>query len=217
VHAADERAVMGALAGWRVEGVVRGANLGMRVSPAQWSVARDLAAQLLYPTQRERLLDPQMDVLASGAREHEGAVETLDVVYELFEQTDFIAEENAFFYELDWQRAQVGQPPVVRVSAEQDLVVLDESARRIREHEATPRQELQQLAGYFAESTGRSFYTNMWTPMRIEGWRPEFPEEMFTNAHIAAAAKISYFRPPGGAWGQHVVLMVFTILDGPMK
>ncbi len=214
---ADDRVVIGAMAGWRVDGVVRDADLSTQLFPTAWSVERELAGNLLYPRRRQQLFAPDAKVLAVGRMEVGEGTLTVDVTYELFEGDDFSAEEAAFVAELDFQRSLVGQPPIVRVAAPKDVAELDESARRIREHEATPAQELDRLGTHFAEATGRGFYTHVWFPLRIEGWRPEFPDQLFTTENVAAAVKISYFRPPGQAWGQHVVLMVYTLLDGAPK
>ena len=214
---ADDRIVIGAIAGWRIDGIVRDADLSSQLFPTVWSVERELAGNLLYPRRRKQLFAPDAKVLAAGRMEVGDGTLTVDVTYDLFEGNDFSAEEAAFVAELDFQRSLVGQPPIIRVAAPADVAELDESARRIRELEATPRQEMERLGSHFAEATGRSFYTHVWFPLRIEGWRPEFPDQFFTSENIAAAIKISYFRPPGQAWGQHVVLMVYTVLDGAPK
>ena len=141
----------------------------------------------------------------------------LFATYDLFQPREFTAEEKAFFDELDRQRASVKLPPVIRVQGPNDRKVLNASAERIRKDESTPHDELQFLVDHFAQATQRDFRGMIFAPMRIEGWRPEFPKDLFEHEHLAAAAKISYFQPPGSAWGQHIVLLVFTKLDGPMQ
>ncbi len=54
-------------------------------------------------------------------------------------------------------------------------------------------------------------------PAQLAGWQPNFPAELLKHEHLAAAAKISYYRPEGAAWGQPVVLLVYTVMDGPLR
>ena len=125
----------------------------------------------------------------------------LEATYDLFEPRDFGPEVQAFFDSLDRQRAAVGQPPVVRVQGPNDRQVLHESAERIREGEAAPDQELDVLLQHFVDATHREFHGMLYTPMRLDGWHPDFPDDLYTTQYVAAAAKCPASSPPAPPGG----------------
>jgi hypothetical protein len=131
----------------------------------------------------------------------------------MFEPKDFAAEESTILDELDAQRASIELEPVARLEGRNDRDALETSARRIRNLEVSPPDELQVVLSHFASTMHGRFQGVVLAPMRLEGWRPEFPEALLRAEHVAVAMKISYFKPEGAAWGQHVVLLVFTELD----
>ena len=218
-HQFQDDIALGMMAGWSIGDVIRDADLQIsRIHPA-WGLDRELAGSLISPRFRSTLLDPEANVLASTTIDVEnvGARAVVDLTYSVFAPRDFAAEQKAFFDELDLQRAAVGLPPVIRVHGPKDVEVLRQSAERIRAGESGPYEELDFLANHFAQLVQRSFWTTAFAPMRLEGWRPDFPDDLLKHEHLAAAATISYFKPDGAAWGQHIVLMVYTILDGPIQ
>ena len=52
----------------------------------------------------------------------------------------------------------------------------------------------------------------IYSPTLIEGWTPDFDDEFFKHEKLAVSITVSYFTPPGAAWGQHIVMLVFTPL-----
>ncbi len=207
-------AAMGLLAGWRVDAVLRDANFRMTFAHGDLSLSRVLAADLLFPSFRSVTLSSDATVLSTAVLDdaEQGVRGLLHVTYEEFHPQDFASEEIAFLDALDAARAQVDLPPITRVMGGEDEVALSDSAERIRRGEATPQEELDRMLAYFRDRVNRTFYGVIYSPMRIDGWTPEFSDELFKHQKIAAATSISYFQPEGGAWGQHVVLLVFTPL-----
>lgn len=206
---------LGIMAGWQVEGTIR--EGGFKVAPAnrEWPLARLLAGSLASPSFRSVALDPDADIVAVGQLEstRSGARSVLWATYDMFEPKDFGEEEAILLGELDAQRAALGLDAVARMDGRQDREALEASARRIRNHEASPPDELQAVLNHFASTIRGRVQGMVLAPMRLDGWRPEFPEALLKAEHVAVATKISYFKPEGAAWGQHVVLLVFTELD----
>jgi hypothetical protein len=209
---------LGLMAGYRVDGVIADASLQAFAQTRSASVEDTLARSLASPAFRRTFLDPESDVLCTAVRDvpDRQARRFLAVSYALFDRTDFSREEAAFLDALDAQRAEVGLAPVIRVQGPSDVRVLTESTDRMRTGETSPTDELNFLVNHFSKATNRDFYGQAYTPLHIEGWTPSFRDELFANPYIAVATRIGYFKPTGAAWGQHVVLLVFTILDGPM-
>jgi hypothetical protein len=52
-----------------------------------------------------------------------------------------------------------------------------------------------------------------YTTLVLEGWRPEFSGPIVDAGKVAVAVKIANWRPPASAWGQHVIYVIFTVLD----
>lgn len=209
---------LGLLAGYRVDGVIARGDFSTIANNFDVGFDDMLAGSLLMPGARAQLLGPNVDVLSTAVVQSESANvrRVMAVSYELFSPRDFSTEEAAFLGALDGQRSLVGLPPVVRVQGPNDMKVLTQSAERIRLSETTPADELDTLLEHFSGATKRRFFGVIHTPMRLYGWTPQFGDELFKHEHLAVATKISYFKPEGAAWGQHVVLLIFTVLDGPM-
>lgn len=212
------KVTLGLMAGYRVDGVIADANMQAFVQNRAAGIEDTLARSLASPAFRRTFLDPDSDVLCTAVRDapDRQARRFLAVSYALFDRTDFSREEAAFLDALDAQRADRGLGPVIRVNGPNDESVLTESADRMRTGETSPIDELNYLVNHFSKATRRDFYGQVYTPLHIEGWTPRFRDELFANPHIAVATRIGYFKPKAAAWGQHVVLLVFTILDGPM-
>lgn len=212
------RVGLGLLAGYRVDGIIASAEFTTIAN--RFGVGFDdvIAGALFMPYARHQLLGRDFDVLSTAVAESEEADvrRILAVSYELFSPRDFSAEEASFLSALDGQRSLVGLPPVVRVQGPNDMAVLTQSAERIRKSETSPADELDTLLEHFSSATKRKFFGVIYTPMRLYGWTPQFGDELFKHEHLAVATKITYFQPDDAAWGQHVVLVVFTVLDGPL-
>ena len=209
-----DEASLGLIAGWQVGATIRQGTFETMFTHADTPLDRALAGALFSPGFRSVALGRDTRVLSNAVVD---SPETntrglLSVAYEVFEPSDFTSEETAVFDALDDARAKVGLPPVTRVEGGNDETALAASAERIRTGESTPREELDRMVSHFRDTVGRNFYGVIYSPTRIDGWSPEFDDEFFKHENIAVATTVSYFVPPGAAWGQHVVFMVFTPL-----
>lgn len=210
---------LGMLAGWTIDEPIRDAEIATTRIHRAWDLERELAGAMSSPYFRKTVLSQDRDLLASATvdLEPQQTRAVVDLMYSVFSPRNFAEAERTFFDELDLQRMAAGLPPVIRVHGPNDVKTLQASAERIRTGESTPTKELDFLASHFAQLVQRTFRSLAFAPMRLEGWRPEFEDELFKHEHIAAAVTISYFKPKGAAWGQHIVLMVYTILEGPLE
>ncbi len=203
---------LGAMAGWHISETIRSARFETTFAPADATLSGLLGGALLFPSFRSVILHPQTRRLSIATLESPGARGLMAVAYEVFEPGDFAAEEKAVFDALDDARAKADLPPVTRVEGGVDEDALAKSADRIRTGASTPRAELDRMLAYFQDKVKRDFYGVIYAPTRIEGWTPDFSDDFFEHEDIAVATTVSYFEPPGAAWGQHVVFMVFTPL-----
>jgi|GEM_PF-2321594 len=207
-------AALGIVAGWQVEDTIRQASFETMFAHADTPLDRMLAGGLFFPGFRAVTLGKDTRVLSTATLDSEQTSTRglLSVAYEVFEPGDFAAEEAAVYDALDDARAKVGLEPVTRVQGGKDENALADSAERIRTGESTPSEELDRMVTYFRESVQRDFYGVIYSPTLIEGWTPDFDDEFFKHEKLAVSITVSYFTPPGAAWGQHIVMLVFTPL-----
>lgn len=211
---ARNEAALGVIAGWRVEDVVRSGTFGTTLTHLDTPLDQTIASGLFFPSFRAVALGPQTRILSSAIQEDaENSLRgMLHVAFEVFEAGTFDAEESAVYQALDDARAKVALPPVTRVRGGKDEAVLAQSAERIRTGESAPSHELDRMLKHFRDETKRSFYGVIYSPTQIDGWTPEFDPKFFEHEKLAVSVTVSYFNPPGAAWGQHVVFIVFTAL-----
>ncbi len=207
-------AALGLIAGWQVEDTIRAGTFEMMFTHADTPLDRALAGALFSPSFRTVALGPDTNVLSSATLEaaDTGTRGLLTVAFSAFEPGDFAHEESAIFDALDDARAKVDLPPVARVQGGKDEGALAASAERIRLGESTPGEELDRMLAHFRDTVNRDFFGVIYSPTFIDGWTPDFEDEFFKHDNIAVAITVSYFTPPGAAWGQHVVFVVFTPL-----
>lgn len=205
---------LGLIAGWQVEQTIRQGTFNALYHHPDTPLDRILAGALFFPAFRAATLSPQTAVVSTAVLDdpEKSARGLLNVGYEVFVPGDFAAEEAAVFAALDDARAKVNLPPVQRVEGGADEATLSESAERIRLKESKPGEELDRMVKHFSERVGRDFYGFIYTPTLIDGWNPDFSKEFFEHENMAVAVTVSYFSPPYAAWGQHVVIVVFTPL-----
>lgn len=207
-------ATLGLLAGWQTEATIRGAGFQTAVGMASRSLAQQLAASMFSPSFRAVVMDPEADLLSVGTLlDTERDVRALLLSsYEEFEPRDFTPEKLSVLAALDSARARVGLEPVVRVEGSNDEATLQASAERIRTGEGEPRDELNKMLQHFVETAKREFRGAIFTPIQLEGWTPDFPDEFFKYEKVAVVTAVTYFKPKGAAWGQHVIFMIYTPL-----
>lgn len=209
-----DQITLGIIAGWRVEGSVRSGQFLLGTSHHDWSLERELAAQLFSPAARAHLLDPDTATLAYAAVADDalGMRRSLVAGYRLFVDRDYSAEITAFYDLVDRQRAVRGLAPILRVDAEKDRALLLRTAERVRKGQLEPGAAMDQLLQHYVDENSRSFQGLMLHPYTLEGWSPELEGDLVTAGQVAAAVVVSHWSPPGSAWGRQLVLVVFTVL-----
>jgi hypothetical protein len=88
---------------------------------------------------------------------------------------------------------------------------MDEMADRVRNGESEPMEELEGLLDHFAESTGQTVRGAVFTTLTLDGFRAPFEGPLAAATGVVAIVKIADWRPPGAAWGQHVIYVVYAV------
>ena len=81
----------------------------------------------------------------------------------------------------------------------------------MREGKSEPMDELEGLVDHFAEATGQSVRGAVFTTLTLDGFRPAFEGPLATATKVVVATKIADWRPPGSAWGQHVIYVIYAV------
>lgn len=210
--ALQDQIAIGMMAGWKVNGLIRRSGVLTLSNHASRSMERVLAEALFSPSERASLLDPaaRSAAVATLVDADAEAAAAMVVTYQFFEQHDYAREQVAFFDALDRARHGRGKPPVVRVGGPIAERVLGEGMQRVQRGESSPGEELDEVLGEFVERTQRGFRGTIYSTLVIDGWRPQFSEELLRAERVEVAVKIGHYRPRGGAWGQHVVFVVYS-------
>ncbi len=205
----------GMMAGWKVEGLIRGSQILTLRSHASRSMERALAESLFSPSNRAVLLNPdaRSTALATLVDDEAESSAAMVVTYEYFEQRDYAREQSAFLDALDRARRNRGLPPVTRVNGPVAERVLGAGMTRVQRGESAPDEELSDVLREFVNRSQRGFQGAIYSTLVLDGWQPRFSEDLLSARDIEVAVKIGHYRPSQGAWGHHVVFVVFTVLQ----
>ncbi|MEZ4428492.1 MAG: hypothetical protein R3A51_12500 [Nannocystaceae bacterium] len=210
-----EKIALGMMAGWEVEGFIRDSSFLVLRSHASRSMDRAVAEALSSPFARAILLDPEARsiALATRASDVNEAVASMLFTYEFFDRMDYKAEESAFVVELNAQRRARGLKPIVHVIGAEPREILGRGVRTMMRGAATPLEALNEALHTFVVQTSRNFQGAVYSTHKLEGWKPRFSPELLTATDVELAIRIGHYTPAGAAWGQHVALVVFTVLS----
>jgi hypothetical protein len=208
-----DRLTLGMMAGWEVQGgLIRDASLVTAVDLMTPDAARWVSDALDRPMGRTVLLDPDARVLALGAhvQAEPNLLAAVAVSYELFEPEAKPGElATSMLERLARVRKARGLGPTTQV---QHMVGMSEAMADIQQGRATPMKALEYAMYEVASATGRSASGLVWETHDLDAI--EFPPELLRRGNLMLGAGVTFYRPPGGAWGQYTVLFVVVDLPG---
>jgi hypothetical protein len=206
---AADKAAIGLLAGWDVEGgTIRGGQFFLgAVAPTNDAMAwLDFAIE--RPSGRMTLLDPDSRVIAVGPSIPEGVsgLGAAVTTYSLFGSADHPADEELFFRRIREERAARGLASPVRIAASKDMRQL---AGRVLREEVTPMGALNEMVTTGSRQSGAAAYGYVFETNDLAN--VEVPDVFLKRGPLSVVLAITHHRAPGAAWGQYVV---FTLLAG---
>lgn len=203
---------LGIMAGWQVDGTIQHGQFLIATDSAALSIERSLAGLLLFPAHRRLLLSPDADVVATADHDLlDGAVRaTLVSTYKLFEAEDHTEHLTALFDEIDRQRISIEREPVTRIGGPQSMKLVSRHTQSLQEGKTDPGQTLDRLLEDLVEQYNRPFAAMLYAPLILDGWRPEFPEDLLAAESPEVVLAIGWFQPEGQAWGQYTVFLIYT-------
>ena len=199
--------VMGLLAGWSVDGIVRSGHFAASWTEGNNDVGRLLSEALDQPTSRSALMADDVERVAIGpvleVNDGTPAMAVIVGTYGLFSEEDHADHVAEVFERLTEARAERRQPAPRRLD---ELAELSMHAAGSVEAGVVPQDALRELLHASGAALNRS----------VKGWVVEtseladvtFPEELLANRRVWVSIGVSSYRPEGEAWGRYVVLIV---------
>jgi hypothetical protein len=199
---------LGLLAGWDVNGMIRGGSILSSVSASSRNPGRFLADALASPFGRWVLLQPEMTRVAigSGALEPSGVM-ALITTYAFFGGDDHRTDEAAIFEELGKVRKAHGVAAAQRVPSDGALrtALRQVAANALRSDEALQdamerisAEHRRGVQGYVLETSDLHHL--------------EFPDVLMGQGATEIEVGVTHYKARGGAWGQYVIF--FVVLEG---
>jgi hypothetical protein len=198
---------LGLMAGWDVTGgLIRDAALASSMTLESLDAERWLSEALERPSARAVLLAPDARVLALGAsvQAEPAMLAGLALTYAFF-QPEANPGERAMRVLERLGRVRkargLGRTVVVRGAPG-----VQEQLARITRLEASPSDGLRAAMEYSVAEFRRSVQGFVWETHDLDAI--EFPPELLQKGDLTLSAGVTYYRAPGGAWGQYAVLFV---------
>jgi len=203
--AATDRAALGLLAGWDVEGgIIRSGYFYLGAAAPTRDATEWLASAVEHPLGRMALLDPALRQIAIGPAIPEGApaLGAAVTTYALFESDDHKAEELQFLRNLTAARTNRGLAAPVRVGGFSEMA---DEARRVTQGKPS-MDALRDLIAAAARRTGGA--VRGWVLETNDPAHVEIPEAFLAEGAMRMFLGVTHHRAPGAAWGQYVVFVV---------
>ena len=205
-----DRAAIGLLAGWDVEGgTIRDGYFFLGAAAPTRDATVWLDAALERPIGRIALLDPGVRQIAIGpvVPGDAPALGAAVTTYALFESEDHSAEEAQFLWRVTGAREARGLPAPVRVGGLEEMHT--ESSEVLLRGKA-PMAALQDLLQVVVERTGssvRGYVIETTDPAHVE-----VPAELLSDGPLHVVVGVTHHRAPDAAWGQYVIFVL--VVDG---
>jgi hypothetical protein len=199
---------LGLLAGWQVAGTIRDGNFFSVVVPRTRDVGRWLDAALALPLGRKTLLAREIEQVAVGPAlfDKPDALGGVVCGYVFHHGYDHTADVATLFGRIAAARQKLGLNPPARLGGLGP--VLGPQLARIQQEAVAPvdalRVSLQQASA--RTGTSMSGYVIEATSMDVV----ELPPEILRKPGLTLEIAITHHKPPGAAWAQLVIVVVYT-------
>ncbi|HVR60825.1 MAG TPA: hypothetical protein VMU50_02950 [Polyangia bacterium] len=203
---------LGLMAGWQVAGAIRNGSFFSAVVPGAGGTDAWLQWALTLPMGRHTLLARDIDTLAVGStsfRKARGAA-VLVASYRLHHGDDHSADATLLFQRISDARQRAGLPPAQRMSGLRPT--LAKEVARVQRGEQNARQALDASLEAAVYRQHRDMRGLLIESMSVEDL--EIPKEILNQATVSLEIAIAHYKPPGAAWAQMVIVLVFASAGG---
>jgi hypothetical protein len=196
------------LAGWQVAGgLIRDANFSATLVPGTRDVGRWLATTLEMPLARSALLADEIEEVAFGpvSLADPEALGAMVVGYRFHHGNDHTADVRRLLTRALLARRQrrLGEPKRLGLDA-----AMKQELARVNAGKATPAEALQSLLDHGVGRFGQNMQGYLLETTSLDAL--EIPAEVLTQPTLHLEIGVTHHRPPGAAWAQLVILVVFV-------
>jgi hypothetical protein len=202
---------LGMLAGWQVGGMIRDATFVSVMVPHTRDAGRWLGEVLAMPLGRVSLMDPNIEEVAFGPVMHAqpdalGAVVT---GYRFHHSNDHAKDVGRLLFRMASARRGLKLALPQRL-AQLDEVLANELAR-VNEGQQQPWDALQSVLEVGVSRYGTNMRGYVLEASSLNA--VQLPPELVSQRNLEVAVGVTHFKPPGAAWAQLVIVVVF--IDHP--
>lgn len=200
--------VLGLMAGWQVTGTIREGTFFSAVAPNTHDAGRWVDLALSLPLGRHALLARDIDEVALGPALF-GKPEALGAVacgYRFHHDDDHAADAAAVFGRIAAARARLGLSPPRRLGGVGPLLVRE--LARVRQGAEVPYDALRASLQMGAEASGvRALKGYLVESTSVDV--VDFPPQFLSQPNMQMEVAVTHYKPPGAAWAQLVILIVY--------
>ena len=207
--AGSNRAAVGLLAGWDVDGMIRNGAFFLKALRTTDATAW-LDSALERPVGRFALLDPNAREIAIGPAmpPEGGAVGAAVTTYALFDSDDHAADATRFFARVADARAALGLSAPVRIRG---VAEMNTALARVNHEGAEPMDALHATMQVVVARTGHGVRGYALETNDLD--QVEVPRVLLTPGPLPLVLGVTHHRVQGAAWGQYVVVIVVVGKD----
>lgn len=199
---------LGLLAGWQVQGTIRGGTFFAALVPRTRDVGRWLDYALAMPIGRETLMKPDIEEVAFGPAflDEPAGVGAVVAGYQLQHGNDHSADAAAIMGRLAEARARSGKAPPRVLGNYGELIA--EELQNVQRGEENPRQALDAALYGALRRYERSVRGYVIETSSVDAF--EIPYELLMPTTLDVAIGVAHYKPPGAAWAQLVIVIVYA-------
>ena len=199
---------LGLLAGWQVAGTIRDGSFFSVVVPRTRDAGRWLDAALIMPLGRKTLLARDTEQIAVGPAlfENPDALGGVVCGYAFHHGNDHSADVAALYARIAAARQKMGLTPPGRLGGLEPI--LGPQLARIQQENVAPLDALRVSLQQATARTGTSMsgYVIEATSMDVV----ELPPQILSKPGLTLEIAITHHKPPGAAWAQLVIVVVYA-------
>jgi hypothetical protein len=200
--------VLGLMAGWQVQGMIRDGTFFSVLVPRTHDAGRWLDLALSLPLGRHALLARDIDEVALGPALF-GSPEAIGGVacgYRLHHGDDHSADAAAVFHRVAEARARLGLSPPARLGGVAPFIARE--LGRVHQGSEPPYAAMQTALQYAAENSGaralRGYLVEATSTDAVD-----LPPKILSQPNMSIEIGVTHYKPPGAAWAQLVILIVY--------
>ena len=211
IGAESDHIALGLLAGWQTGGTIRDALLVANLAPRTHDAGQWLSGALAMPIGRATLLAEDIEEVAVGPvmfSDPDGLA-ALVSGYRYYHDDDHSADVSRLYERLLTARERLGLQLPQRL-AHMDRVLRAELSR-VQAGESEPMDALQASLNEGVGRFGAGMKGFVIETTSLEAF--EIPEDIVKRRNLYLEIGVGHHRPPGAAWGQMVIVVVYADLD----